>query len=104
MEQQWNVTLHIKKGARVPGAAFGLLAGNISADARIVSVKIENSQLQIDSGCYFASEDYIIGLLSGTGTAQVDTAGITCIAVGDQPEKVSITVTEGVLEVAFVTE
>ena len=60
--------------------------------------------LQIDSGCYFASDDYVMGLLCGTGAADVDTSGITCVAVGDKPEKVSITVTEGVLEVAFVTE
>lgn len=99
-----NITLTVKKGARVPGAAFGLLAGNISADARIISVAITDSQLQIDSGCYFASDDYVMGLLSGTGTANVDTSGITCTAVGDKPEKVSITVTDGALDVSFVTE
>ena len=99
-----NITLTVKKGARVPGAAFGVLAGNISADARIISVSIANSQLLIDSGCYFASDDYVMGLLCGTGTADVDTSGITCTAVGDNPEKVSITVTEDALDVSFVTE
>lgn len=99
-----NVTLTVKKGARVSGAAFGLLAGNISADAKILTVQILSSQLLIDSGCYFATEDYVIGLLCGTGTAQIDPNGITCKAVGDKPEKVSITVNEGVLEVAFLTE
>lgn len=99
-----NVNLTVKKGARVPGAAFGVLAGNISAEAKIISVSIANSQLLIDSGCYFATDDYVMGLVSGTGTADVDPSGITCTAVGDNPEKVNITVNEGALEVTFVTE
>jgi hypothetical protein len=99
-----NVNLTVKKGARVPGAAFGVLAGNISAEARILSVSVVNSQLLIDSGCYFATDDYVMGLVSGTGISNVDPSGITCTAVGDNPEKVNITVTEGALEVTFVTE
>ena len=99
-----NITLTVKKGSRVPGAAFGLLAGNISADAKITNVSVTSGEMKVDSGCYFASDDYVFGLLSGTGTAAVDPSGITCTATGDKPEKVSIIVEDGTLEVSFVTE
>ncbi len=99
-----NVTVTIKGGARVAGASFGLLAGTVSSNAQITSVNVTNSQLLIDSRCYFAFDDYVIGLLCGTGTAQVETSGIECTATGDNPEKVIITVTDGMVTAEFVTE
>ena len=99
-----NVVLTIKGGARVAGASFGLLAGTVSADSKIESVVITDGHLQIDSRCYFAFDDYVIGLVCGTGNAGVDASGITCTATGDNPEKVNITVTDSMVNLEFVTE
>lgn len=98
-----NITLTVKKGARMTGSAYGLLCGTLSDSAKLENVAI-TGQLQIDSGCYFGTDDYTIGLLCGMGTPSVDYSGITCVAVGDAPESVVITVTENDVELAFVTE
>ena len=56
-------------------------------------MSVTNSTLKIDSGCYFGADDYSIGLVCGMGSdAKLDTSGITCMAVGDAPETVNITV------------
>ena len=99
-----HVTLTIKGGARVAGASFGLLAGTISSDAQVTSVAVTESQLLIHSRCYFAFEDYVIGLLCGTGNVEADPSGITCVATGDNPEKVNITVNDSMVNLEFVTE
>ncbi len=96
-----NVTVTIKSGARVNGAAYGLLAGVISDKATFTNVKVLTSALQIDSGCYFATEDYSVGLLCGMGSADIDTAGITCTATGTDPDKVMITVNGDAVTVQF---
>ena len=98
-----NVTFTVKSGTRVAGTAYGLLAGAVSADATLTGVTIRESTLQIDSGCYFGTDDYVIGLVCGSGAAPIDPAGINCEAVGDAPETVSITVTEGAVTVEFLT-
>lgn len=87
-----NVTFTLKSGTRMAGTAYGLLAGIVSDGAKVSNVQILSSQLLIDSGCYFGTEDYVIGLVCGMGDAGVDTSGITCAATGDAPEKVNITV------------
>ncbi len=89
-----NVTFTIQKGARYTGASYGLLAGGIIDGALLQNVNILESRLLIDSGCYFATEDYVIGLVSGMGNKGVDYSGITCEATGDNPETVHITVTD----------
>lgn len=96
-----NVSLTIKSGTRVAGAAFGLLAGTVSADATFTNVSVLDSCLQIDSGCYFGTEDYVIGLVCGMGQTPVDPAGITCTAVGDAQEKVVISVEGSAVSVTF---
>jgi len=99
-----NVTFTVKAGTRVTGTSYGLLAGTVSADAVLTNVNILSSTLQIDSGCYFGTDDYVIGLLCGTGAAPVDYSGITCTAVGDAPESVNITVTDNTVTVEFITQ
>ena len=99
-----NVELTIKGGARVAGASFGLLAGTVSANTQLDTVAITNSRLLIHSRCYFAFDDYAIGMLCGTGNAPVDNSGIQCGATGDNPEKVNITVTDSMVTVEFLTE
>lgn len=99
-----NVTFTIKAGTRVAGTTYGLFAGAISNETTIENVTIANGILQIDSRCYFGVDDYAIGLLSGMGSADVDTSGIICQGSGDNAESVVITVVDDVVTVEFVTE
>lgn len=88
-----NAAFTIKKGARVSGASFGLLAGQIDDNANLTNLQILNSALQIDSDCAFLSDDYSIGLVCGSGSeAGIDASGIVCTAVGEAPETLNITV------------
>lgn len=100
-----NVTFTIQAGTRVVGTSYGLLAGTISNTAVLTDVKVVNSTLQIDSGCYFGADDYSIGLVCGMGnTGAVDHSGIQCVAVGDEPDSVVITLNENQVNVEFVSE
>lgn len=99
-----NITFTVKSGTRVAGTSYGLLAGTIAADAVISNVTVANSKLLIDSGCYFGTDDYSIGLLCGMGTAPVDYSGITCEAAGDAPETVKIAVNGNAVTVEFVAQ
>ena len=96
-----NVTFTIKSGTRVAGTSYGLLAGAVAEKTQLKAVNILESTLLIDSGCYFGTEDYTIGLLCGMGVANVDTADISCAATGNNPEKVVISVTDGTVTVSF---
>ncbi|MBO4937759.1 MAG: hypothetical protein J6C98_01990 [Oscillospiraceae bacterium] len=99
-----NVTFTIQAGTRVVGTSFGLLAGTISESTVFTDVQILNSTLQIDSGCYFGTDDYVIGLLCGMGnSAALDYSGITCVAVGDNAASVQITVNGNDVSVEFIT-
>lgn len=100
-----NVTMTIKNGTRVNGTNYGLFAGTISDNASISNVSIVSSTLQIDSGCYFGVEDYSIGLLCGMGNAAVvENAQISCIATGDNPDGLQITVEGNEVTVEFITQ
>ena len=72
-------------------------------EALLKAIKFD-SKILIDSGCYFATSDYMIGLVSAMSDLGLDTAGITCEATGDAPEKVVITVTDNTVAVEFVSE
>ena len=96
-----NVTFTVMSGTRVAGTTYGLLAGTISDKAAFTNVRILNSTLQINSGCYFGTDDYTIGLLCGMGSAPVDYSQIACVAVGDAPDKVAITVSGNTVTVKF---
>ena len=98
-----NVTFTIKGGSRVAGASYGVLAGSVSEQTVLSGVTV-TGKLQIDSGCYFGTDDYTIGLICGMGTTDIDPAGITCEAVGDAPETVVITVNGTDVTVEFVTQ
>ncbi len=94
-----NVTFTIKAGTRVAGTSYGLLAGTVASGAKLQGVSVQNSTLQIDSACYFGTDEYAIGLLCGSGTANVDSMDIMIEAVGDAPENVKISVDEQTLGV-----
>ncbi len=98
-----NVTFTVKSGTRVAGTAYGLLAGVIADGAGFTNVQITESTLQIDSGCYFGTDDYTIGLLCGMGQAPIDTSGISCTASGDDPDSIAVTVQADVVTVAFAS-
>lgn len=100
-----NVSFTIKAGTRMVGTNFGLLAGTISNEAKLTDVKVLSSKMLIDSGCYFGVDDYSIGLLCGMGNAEVvNGADITCMATGDNPEKVNIVVNGNTVNVEIATE
>ena len=80
-----NVTVTIKAGTRVAGTCYGLLAGTISDKAVFENVQIISGQLQIDTNCYFGTDDYTIGLLCGLGDAPIDSSDITCTVIGEEP-------------------
>ena len=94
-----NVEFIIKNGSRAAGTAYGLLAGVISDKAQITNLQIENGVLKIDSNVYFGTDDYVIGLICGMGTAPVPYESVTCVATGDDPASIVITVTDGTVTV-----
>ncbi len=97
-----NITFTIKAGTRKVGTSYGLFAGTISDKATISNVNILDSHLQIDSSCYFAVDDYSIGLVCGMGdSSKISTAQIDCVAVGDKPETVKITENGNAVTVDF---
>ena len=100
-----NVTMTIKNGTRVNGTNYGLFAGTISDKATLSNVSILGSTLQIDSGCYFGVDDYSIGLLCGMGNPNlVEQAEINCVATGDNPTSVVITLEGNEVNVEFITQ
>ncbi len=86
-----NASFTLKKGTRVAGTSYGLLAGSISTDADISGLEILGSVLSIDSDCYFGTDDYTIGLICGNGAYdKVSNAEIECRASGESPESIVI--------------
>ena len=95
-----NVTFTIKSGTRMAGTSYGLLAGTVSDKAAVTGVTIADSRLQIDSNAYFGTDDYVIGLVCGLGSTDIDPSGIIAEVVGAAPESIVITVTDGTVTVA----
>lgn len=99
-----NVVFTIKSGTRVAGTFYGLLAGKIAEEATLSGIEIIDGKLQIDSECYFSVDDYTIGLVCGEGNPDIS-ADISCVAVGDNPKSIRITVDEnGMVTLEFRTE
>ena len=99
-----NIRFTIKAGAMKAGTNFGLLAGTISDSAKLKNAAVKNSKLLIDSGCYFGSDDYAIGLVCGMGDPKALTsAEITCSATGTAPEKIQITVSDNQVTLTFAS-
>ena len=97
-----TVTFTLQAGSRVTGASFGVFAGTVSNAATLQEVQITNGTLQIDSACYFSSDNYYIGLICGTGAIpNMDASAITCVAVGTNPEQVVISVDGETVTVQF---
>ena len=99
-----NVTLTVKKGSRLNGVAFGLLAGNLAAETAAQDIRFQDCRIAIDSGCYLAEDSFVIGLICGMGSTGLDYSGITCVAAGENPETVNITVSDSTVQVQFGAE
>lgn len=89
-----NITLTIQGGTRVTGASFGLFAGTVSDKANISNVAI-SGKLQIAANAYFGTDDYVIGLLCGTGEPEIDDTAITCEIIGENTLGITATVENG---------
>ncbi len=78
-----NVELTIKAGTRMAGATFGLLCGTASDKAKLTGIRFESCLLLVDSGAYFGTDDYVIGLVSGMGNTGISHSGISADMVGE---------------------
>ena len=99
-----NVTFTIKSGTRVAGASYGLFAGLVSEGSVVENVSVKGGKIAVDSGCYFATDDYVIGLVCGMGAVPVEYSDISCEVTGDNPEKIEISQDGVHIELNFVTE
>lgn len=98
-----KVTLTIKKGAMKVGSSFGVLCGTLSDKATLKGVTLKDSSLLIDSGCYFGTDDYAIGLVCGIGDGDaVKAQDVTCSATGEKPSRVKIKVDGNTVTLEFV--
>lgn len=87
-----NITYILNAGSMTQGARFGLLAGMVSEDATLENVTLTGS-LRIGKNCY-PNDSYLIGLVTGLGTAALDFSGITCTPAEEGQESPAITVDE----------
>jgi hypothetical protein len=60
--------------------------------------------MKIQSDVYIGVDDYSIGLVCGMGNTEIDYSGITCEAIGENPEAVTITVDGDVVTVEIDKE
>lgn len=90
-----NVTMTIKAGFTGGEIFCGLLAGSIESDAVVSGIEIKGSAMQFDSSMFLTANDVGLGLICGDGdSGVVENADITVSAVGSNPEKLTITVSE----------
>ena len=99
-----NVSFTIKGGARMAGAAFGLFAGAVDANAKITGLQIENAVLKIDGSLYPYNDNYSFGLAVGDDPAnKISIAGITYEVINNDPAQIQVSVDDdGVIKVTPV--
>ena len=92
-----GATLSIEKGMKFTGGngtTFGLLAGNISADADVSGVSILSSKITVSPDCYFGADgSYYFGLVCGIGKdyVDIDASGITVEALESDKSQKEVT-------------
>ena len=74
-----NVDMTIRSGTRVAGTSYGVLAGTVSKDARLLGVCLLDSTLTVSLDAYFGTDDYVIGTVFGTGSVELDQAQVEVI-------------------------
>ena len=99
-----KVTFTVKGGTRVAGTAYGLLAGSIAEGAELSGITVTKGRILIDSGVFFGTDDYVIGLVCGLGNTNIDYSGITCEATGEKPESVKISCSGSTVTVELAEE
>ncbi|MBE6584914.1 MAG: hypothetical protein E7645_00125 [Ruminococcaceae bacterium] len=94
-----NVTYKIGAGSRMPGVAFGVLAGVVADGANLTGVSVSGT-LIVGADCY--PGEYMVGLICGQGTATgVSHENVTALSEKDttvleiHEESGSVTVTFG---------
>lgn len=83
-----NIRYTVSAGSRMQGATFGLLAGSIAGDVELQGVTLSGSLL-ISENCY-PQDNYLIGLLTGSGTADIDISSITCAVAEEGSTMLSV--------------
>ena len=97
-----NATYSIERGSIDPNAEFGLLAGNIAADATLTNLTI-SGKIQIGSRVNADTNPANIGLLCSSGTfGGIDSSNIACVAA-EGNESVNIEVNDGIVTLTFVS-
>lgn len=87
-----NVTVTIASGTIQQDTAFGLVAGSIDNSATVSGITVKDSTLAISSSANLP-DDASIGLFCGIGSAEgIDLSGISAVAVGDNPEGITVKV------------
>ena len=98
-----SVSLTLEKGSTKADVNIGLFAGSISDKATLTNVVLKNSTLAISSDAYFQNPDStFFGMVCALGNpTAIATENISATAVGENPEKVIITVNGNDLKVEF---
>ena len=85
-----NIKYTLSAGSRMQAAHFGLLCGQLSADATLDSVNVTNSEFIISGDIY--PQEYTLGTLVGNGDNRgVSLSGITVKLAEGADSKISIT-------------
>jgi len=85
-----NIRFTVSAGSRMQGATFGLLAGSIADGVKLENITVSGTLL-ISENCY-PQDNYLIGLLTGSGTADIDISSITCAVAEEGSTRLSIEV------------
>ena len=85
-----NITYTVSAGSRMQGATFGLFAGSIAEGVTLESITL-SGKLLISENCY-PQDNYIIGLLTGSGTTGIDISSITCAVAEEGSTRLSLEV------------
>lgn len=87
-----NISYTVAAGSMTPDARFGLLAGSVSEEATLTDVTL-TGELVIGRDV-FPNTSYLIGLVTGLGTADIDRSGIVCRPAEEGQTAPAITVDE----------
>ncbi len=99
-----NAEMTISKGARMAGTCYGLFAGTVSEGTKAEGVAFENSKLLIAPDVYFLTDDYVIDLVCGSGTVDMDYSGISCEVAGGTSDALEISLNGTAVNLIFAEQ
>ncbi len=95
-----NISYTLSAGSRIQAPVFGLLCGNLSAEAKLEGVSVISSSFAISGDIY--PQEYTLGALIGSGTNPgIDISGITVSLTEGSESKVSFTLDPATGEIAL---